>query len=466
MKNRAYVINSTLLEVREVLGLMAKKTDRGARAAAQRVLKRVVGGGAFSNIVLDQELKGLEPAERPLATELTYGVLRWLIRLDWIISKSSKIRPEKIEHNVLNALRIGAYQLAFLSGIPGPVAINESVELVKSGGKKKTGFVNAVLRNISTGLGTVEYPDRENDPVKYLSVYYSHPEWMVKRWVERFGPEETEELLKANQEEPPRTLRVNTLVTTREKLMEELSKGGLKVAETEYSPDGITVLEGKPSPTDNRYYIQDEASQLVVRLLDPEPGKTALDACAAPGGKTVHIAALMENKGKITGVDKFPGRIESLKAAAERFGAKIVETMLADAEAKLEPAPRGGFDYILLDSPCSGHGVLRRSPDIKLRRTPKDLEDLASRQKKLLNNVSRYLKKGGHIVYSVCTFEPEETDRIIDGFLSTHRSFELEDPASHLPEKCSAMVDERKRMRMYPHRHGLDGFFAVRMKKQ
>ncbi|OGP16336.1 MAG: 16S rRNA (cytosine(967)-C(5))-methyltransferase [Deltaproteobacteria bacterium GWA2_55_10] len=435
----------------------------GARAAAFKVLNRVEGGDAYADIALDTELRGMGGPDAALSTELVYGVLRWKLRLDFTIGLFSSIKTNKLEHRVLNALRLGAYQLLFLSKIPPSAAINESVELVKPD-RKKAGFVNAVLRKIDSERDKIRVP--EQDPINHISISWSHPEWMVKRWAERHGIEETIELCKADQEAPPKTIRVNTLATTREKLIQDLASDGFEVGPTRYSPYGIEVRGGGPlDAKDHRYYIQDEASQLIPLLLSPAPGETVLDACSAPGGKTTHIAQIMGNKGVIYGVDKHEARLRPIKETASRLGVNIVKTFTADAAGPLGFVEKGSLDAILCDAPCSGLGVLRRAPDSKYRRSVEDITRLALVQTALLDNLAGYLKKGGRLVYSTCTFEPEETDDIISGFLERHADFKLEDASSVLPEGCRELVDAKGLLRTFPHRHRMDGFFGARLRK-
>ncbi len=432
------------------------------RKAALRVLDRV-DGGAYADIVLDKELHGLGTADAALATEIVYGVLRWRIRLDWLIDSVSTIKARRLERSVLNALRVGVYQLLFLDRIPPSAAINESVKLVKSGGRRKTGFVNAVLRKVDADRGLKPLLS-EIGPAQYLSVECSHPVWLVERWVARYGATEAEELCRANLVPPPKTLRTNTLIKTREALIKELAAEGVEAVKTRFSPAGIEAAGGALSARDKRFYIQDEASQLIAPLLSPAPGETVLDACSAPGGKTTHLAELMGNKGRVYALERHAGRLKSVIEAARRLGITIIETMEADSTGPLPFAP-GTFDAILCDAPCTGLGVLGRSPDIKYRRTELDIIESGERQKRLLGNLAGYLKAGGRMVYSVCSFEPEETDAVVKDFLGNRGDFVLEGAGGYVPEECSALVDGPGFLRTYPHRHRMDGFFAARLKK-
>lgn len=442
---------------------MEEKT-KGARKAAFNVLNRVEGGDSYADILLMKETEGLSQADAGLATEIALGVLRWKIRLDYSIDLFASIKTKKLEHRVLNALRVGAYQLLFLSRVPASAAINESVKLLRRDGPKKTGFVNAVLRKMDSEREKIALPG-EGDPVKRISVAWSHPEWLVKRWVERYGIDETEALCRADQEHPPKAVRVNTLRTSREMLAEELEGQGHETVFSAYSPLGIVVRGGGPLDASSPdYYIQDEASQLVPLLLSPLPGSRVLDACSAPGGKTTHMAQLMGNKGDIFALDKHGQRLRSVKETAARLGVDIIKTFEADATLAL-PFDEGSFDYILADAPCSGLGVVRRSPDIKYRRKESDILALACEQARLLDNLSRYLKINGVLVYSTCTFEPEETDGVIEGFLARHKGFTLESAAQVLPSPSGALVDEKGFFRSFPHRHGTDGFFGARLRR-
>ncbi len=443
--------------------MAGKEIKTGARNAALKVLERVEAG-AYADILLDSELKGLSAQDAALATELTYGVLRWKLRLDYTIDLFSAIRTGKLERKVLSALRLGAYQLLFLTKVPASAAINESVELVKPD-RKRAGFVNAVLRKVLSEKERIALPE-DGDPVRRVSVAWSHPEWMVRRWAERYGLEEAEEICRAGQAAPPKTIRVNTLLTTRERLADELGGEGFDARETLYSPCGLDVRGGGAlGPNDPRYYIQDEASQLVPLLLAPRPGETVLDACSAPGGKTSHMAQLMDNRGVVYAVDRNASRLRAVAAAASRLGAGIIQAFKADSSAPFAFIKEGALDAVLCDAPCSGLGVLRRAPDSRYRRKEDDIEELAGIQARLLDNLSGYLKIGGRLVYSVCTFEPEETEGTVSGFLEKHGDFSIEDASVHLPPRCRELVDKNGFLRTFPHRHGMDGFFAVRLRR-
>ncbi|MBI5969596.1 MAG: methyltransferase domain-containing protein [Deltaproteobacteria bacterium] len=269
-------------------------------------------------------------------------------------------------------------------------------------------------------------------------------------------------------------MRTNTIVIDRDALIEELLKDGIEVKKSRFSPDGGEISKIHPSieaagrakfsSKDKRFYVQDEASQIIACLVAPKPGEIILDACAAPGGKTTQTAAMMKNQGKIWALDKSASRLKSIEQTARRLGAEIIKTKQADAEKSLE-FEADSFDAILLDGPCSGLGVLRRTPDIKWRIKEGDLKELSGRQKRLLDNLARYLKKGGRIIYSVCTLEPEEMEDVIKGLLSNNAGFVMENAADFLPAPCKALVDSKGFLWTLPHGDGCGGFFAARLKK-
>ncbi len=443
---------------------MVSGGPKGDVRAVFEVLGRVFGGG-YVDIILASALGNVGPGSRALVTETVYGVLRNNTRIDLIIDSVSKIKTKKMETSVLIALRIGVYRLLFLSGIPDYAAINESVELVKGVDKKRTGFVNAVLRRVGETGGELKLPDPEEQPVEYAWRYYSHPEWLVRRWALRYGASGALKLCRANLMVPPRTIRVNTLITTKEALAEVLLGLGFKAAATSYSPAALNVTGPGPLPPSlPGYYIQDEASQLVAYLLGPGPGERVLDACAAPGGKSSHIAALMENSGVLYAIDRTPGRARVLAATLARQGVGCAGVIIADAAGPL-CFEASTFDAILVDAPCSGLGVLGRSPDIKLRRKERDLAERAKLQARLLDNLAGYLKVGGRMVYSVCSFEPEETVEVVEGFLKRHPKFAPVNAKDSLPSGCAPLVDENGFLLTLPHLYGIDGFFAVRLER-
>jgi len=446
-----------------------KSQSQGPRRAAANVLARVYGDGAYADIALAVEIEKVHPRDRALTTELVYGVLRRAITIDWIIDSFSSVKTKKMERAVLMALRIGIYQIYFLSRIPVSAAVNESVRLVK--GQKRKGFINAVLRK-ATGLkDNITWPGPDADELTRLSITGSHPKWMVKRWLARYGSAETEALMEANLKAPRKTLRTNTIRITREDFLRQLRGMGLCGKEGLYSPFAVDIESGALPPDIKEAGLcieQDEASQLVAMLVAPQPGEYVLDACAAPGLKTTHMARMMNNKGSIIAVDRYAGRLRALNEIADRLGISIIKPLCGDSKKGdfLRSEPRGPFDAILVDAPCSGLGVLGRTPDIKLRRSLEDIKTISGTQKELLSNLIRFLKPGGRLVYSVCTIEPEETTEVVKWFLQNHAEISLEDAGGILPEDCRQLVTEEGFLKTLPHRDKMDGFFAARFRRK
>ncbi|WP_140945462.1 16S rRNA (cytosine(967)-C(5))-methyltransferase RsmB [Candidatus Thermokryptus mobilis] len=439
---------------------------KGPRGIAVKILNRIERTDSYLDKLLDVELKSdeLNDLDKRFLTELTHGVVRWKTRLDFVIEQFCKNKFAMQDPNIRNAMRVALYQILFLSKIPHAAAVNEAVEFVKKiRGQKAANLVNAVLRNIIRNLNKLPTPDHETDPVQYLSIMYSHPSWMVKRWVERYGLYETEQLLSANNERPTIVVRANSLKTTADELVKLFEERGIRNTRSKYVENFIKV--GHLSKIYNLdlfemgyFSVQDESSGLVVKLLDPKPGEIVIDLCSAPGGKTTFIGELMKNQGKIIAVDKYEHRLNLVKQSCERLGVENVEFIPKDAlEVDVEPA-----DKVLVDAPCSGLGVIQKKPDIKWQRELSDIRNLAKTQIELLEKASKLVKNGGVIVYSTCTIEPEENIEVVKEFLSRHPEFKIEDARNYLP---SDIVNEEGCMETYPHKHDMDGGFAVRLIK-
>ena len=439
---------------------------KGPRGIAVKILNRIERTDSYLDKLLDVELRSdeLNDLDKRFLTELTHGVVRWKTRLDFIIEQFCKNKFAMQDPNIRNAMRVALYQILFLSKIPHAAAVNEAVEFVKKiRGQKAANLVNAVLRNIIRNLNKLPTPDHETDPVQYLSIMYSHPSWMVKRWVDRYGLYETEQLLSANNERPTIVVRANTLKTTADELVKLFEERNIRNTRSKYLENFIKVghLSGiyNLDLFEKGYFsVQDESSGLVVKLLDPKPEETVIDLCSAPGGKTTFIGELMKNQGKIIAVDKYEHRLNLVKQSCERLGVENVEFIPKDAlEVDVEPA-----DKVLVDAPCSGLGVIQKKPDIKWKRELSDIRNLAKTQVELLEKASKLVKNGGVIVYSTCTIEPEENIEVVKEFLSRHPEFKIDDARNYLP---SDIVNGEGCMETYPHKHDMDGGFAVRLIK-
>jgi 16S rRNA (cytosine967-C5)-methyltransferase len=443
------------------------------RAISLDLLNRVEETDRHPDDLLSDSFKRyrhLTPLDRAFLTELTYGVLRWRGRLDWVIHHFSNIPLEKIESEMLNTLRLGLYQIFFLTKTPASAAVNESVELAKKiRGKGGGGFVNAVLRSALREKETIPYPDKPQDPALHIAIVQSHPLWLVQRWIEELGVEETLKICAANNRIPTLTLRTNTLKIKREDLIERLTEKGLISASTPFSDDGIVLKNGPPVSElpfmkEGFFVIQDEASQLITLILDPRRGEKILDACAAPGGKTTHIAQRMENLGEIYAFDLRQEKLKQIEEGCKRLGINIVRTKIGNSVDTLPVPGEMKFDRVLADVPCSGFGTLRRNPDLKWRKKKEDIERLSKLQLSVLKNLSGYVSKGGLLVYSTCTVFDEENEDVVERFLSEHRAFKLDSLVEVLPEKCHLFI-KKGYFKTFPPVGDLDGFFAARLRK-
>ena len=449
---------------------MRKKSPR---AICLDILDRMGGADVHPDRLLTDSFKRyrhLTSLDRAFLTELTYGVIRWRGRLDWAIQHFSKIPFEKIESGTLNILRLGLYQILFLSRTPASAAVNESVELAKRiRGQGGAGFVNAVLRSTIRQKDEIRLPDRDQDPALHISVAQSHPLWLVQRWVKELGLEETLRVCKFNNQISSLMLRTNTLKMNRTDLIEKLRKKELKPLPATFSEEGIVLQDPPPTSElpflkEGLYIIQDEASQLITSVVDPKPGERILDACAAPGGKTTHMAQRMENRGEIYALDLSKGKLDLIEEMCQRLGIKIVKTVKGDAAASLPVSKGLVFDRVLADVPCSGFGTLRKNPDLKWRRGEKDIKRLSELQFSILNHLSAYVKEGGVFIYSTCTVFHEENEDMVERFLNEHSEFQLDRVEKVLPEKCHPLIHNGY-FKTFPPKDGMDGFFAARMIK-
>jgi len=445
-----------------------------ARELALKVLKAVEEEGAYANLALNRVLEKYKPdkLDRAFATELAYGTLRSLNTVDWVLSHFVSKPLGAQTSTVRNILRLGVYQMMFMDRVPRSAACNESAEMArKYGHPGVVKFVNGVLRTVSCRLGELKFPGLDESPVEHISLLYSHPAWIVERWLEEFGLEDTLALSRADNEPAPNTVRTNTLKITRTELAQKLEKEGLAVSETVYAPEGLNIdgfySLGSLAPfREGLFFVQDESSMLAARALSPQPGSFVIDACSAPGGKATHMAQLMENRGRILAVDLHVHKLKLIGENCSRLGISIVEGVAGDAR-QLPREYRGRADYVLVDVPCSGLGVLRRRPDARWRKGPEQLPAIVNLQAEILEGASRCLKPGGVMVYSTCTIAREENLSQIENFLSGHGEFELEDLSTLLPAELDAAGTIKKGyLQILPHLHGIDGFFIARMRKK
>ncbi len=438
----------------------------GPRGIAVKILNRIGRSDAYLDRLLDHELRSdeLNELDKGLMNEIVTGVTRWQMKLDWVLTGFFHGNFTKAETNIRNALRVALYQILFLDRVPHSAAVNEAVEFMKRiRGQKAADLVNAVLRNIIRNLENIRYPDPKEDRIRYLSVVESHPYWLTRRWVDRMGYDDARRLMAANNRIPELSLRVNRLKTDIASFHRLLEQHHVSFTPSRFLDCFLRVphmsnIGGSDMFRQGYISVQDESAGLAVRLLDPKPGERIIDLCAAPGGKTIFIAELMNNTGEIVAVDRYETRLNLVKSASQRTGVTIVQLLAGDgADIVLPPG-----DRVLVDVPCSGLGVLAKKPDAKWHREIEDIERLGATQQAILRNAARLVKPDGVIVYSTCTIEPEENRAIIDDFLKAHPDFVLESASAHV---AAEVVSASGTIETFTHLHGTDGSFAARLRR-
>ena len=440
------------------------------------VILNALNHGRRTLDTLMEGYSGDDPAgsrrDRALLQTLVYGVLRWKGRLDYIISHFSKTRLDKINPGILNILRLALFQIIYLDRIPDSAAVNTAVNMAKvSSAPWVVRYVNAVLRKASRRYRDVSFPVMGKNPSAALAADKSFPEWIIHRWLHRYGPKYTATLCDAVNSIPPITVRANTLKISSRELLKKLDGEADQIAHTPYSPDGITFVNPRASIPNLKgfeagwFQVQDEAAQLVSLLLNPRPGETVLDACAGRGGKTGHIAQLMKNKGAVVALDVDGGKLSQLDFEMQRLGISIVSTLSLDLENEMPQMPPNGFDRVLVDAPCSGIGVMRRNPDIKWHRSEKELAKNKTRQLRLLENVAQAVKREGLLVYAVCSPEPEENEEVIYQFLKKHDDFVISEDYGGIPDEICKTAITNGFFKTFPYLTQMDGFFSARLQR-
>lgn len=435
------------------------------REAALRILHAADTRSAFTDRLLDgaHARGGPDARDQALMHELVKGTLRWRGRLDWALDPLVHIGLGQVQPWIKNILRLGAYQILFLDRVPPHAAVDESVKLAHKYGHPGTaGLVNSVLRRLAEERESLVPP--AGDDAESLAVWGSHPRWIVERWLERFGPDATRALLLADNRAVPVGLRVNRLRLTRDELIARLAAAGVAATPARLAPE-LVWIEGTQAPGGLDVFkqglctAQDESEALVAHLVAPEPHERLLDLCAAPGGKSTHLAELMGDEGEVWAMERAEARVGALEATVARLGTHAVHVVLGDGRNYAFPMP---FDRVLVDAPCSGFGVLGRRADARWRKGPELLRELPATQLDLLAAGGRRARPGGVLVYSVCSFEPEETRQVVERFLRQNPGFVLESAHGLVPDE---LVDEGGLMRVLPHVHGCDGAFAARFRK-
>jgi 16S rRNA (cytosine967-C5)-methyltransferase len=446
-----------------------------ARTAALTALRDIDTG----RLDLPAALAVVRPAlqderDRALATDLVTGTLRWQRQLDYLIADFARRPVEKLDFEVLEVLRLAAYQLLHLDRVPAAAAVNDAVALTRRARKASAaGLVNAVLRSISRNRHRLPLPKPppDGDPLDYLEVSLSHPRWLASRLLKRYGFERAETWEKFNNTAAPLTVRANTLKTRPEDLARQLEQYGVATGPARFAPEGLIVKSGNPlrSPLANSglFFLQDEASQLVALLGAPEGGMRVLDACASPGGKTTAMAAMAGDRAHVFAADVRSARVQLLRDTVAASGAKRIQILQADLEAGLPFSP--AFDIVFVDAPCSGLGTIRRDPDIRWRRREADLEPLASAQLKMLLQASAVVRPGGRLIYSTCSSEPEENDQVVVEFLRDRPAFTRVDLRRETGMRHFAaiepLLDDAGVLRTLPDKHGLEAFFGAVLRR-
>ena len=441
-----------------------EKIDR-VRELAMQVLQKVHVEGAYANVALAETLREIKLTERDrrFLTELVYGVTKAGETLDYMIGRYvADLR--KAQPAIRELLRLGFYQIFLMDRVPPSAACDTAVELAKKHGRRGAdSFVNGVLRAALREPERAALPDGRNAHALALRTW--HPKWLVERWMRAYGYERTEGLCRCNNTSAPLSVRVNTLRTNRPALMEQFTAAGAQVCASAWVPDGIVLgthgaLDELAPLRMGLAQVQDESSMLVAHVLAPEPGMTVIDACAAPGGKTTHIAQRMENRGRILAFDIYEKKIRRIERNAQRLGISIIEAQMCDAR-EIGTAYAGQADRVLVDAPCSGLGVLRRKPDARWKKSPEDVKTLPPLQRAILASAAETVKKGGILVYSTCTMEECENAAIVADFLRTHTDFVLEETGGFLPVQKTT----EHMVQIMPETDGPDGFFIARMRR-
>lgn len=439
-----------------------------ARVAAFHALRAVATGRTDLPAALAGTRRHLtDERDRALAADIVTGTLRWQRQADHLIAHFARRPVAKIDGDVLHVLRLSLYQILHLDRVPAAAVVDDAVDLTRGARKQSaTGFVNAVLRSVLRGRSRLPLPPRPGgtvDPaaaVEYLGITHSHPDWLVRRWLARYGFEAAERWVQFDNTPAPLTLRANTLRIDRDALRAALARDGVDTESARYAPDGLVVTAGNPLrvAVDGTFFVQDEASQLVALAVAAAPGERVLDLCASPGGKTTALAAAMDDTGVLVACDVRQRRVALLRETVTMSGARSVRIVRVGTDGSLPFA--GGFDRVLVDAPCSGLGTIRRDPDIRWRRSEGELGVLADAQVALLHRAAALVRDGGRLVYATCSSEPEENEDVVARFLADRSDFAAVDLRGELPV-LDPLLDDAGRMRTLPFAHGLEAFFAA-----
>lgn len=431
-----------------------------------KLLDRLDQTNAYADLLFENEIRraSWSDSDKALIQEIFFGVIRWRSRLDWMVKQFYRGNFDKAPRFMRYILESACYQLSFMDRIPAYAAIHEAVDLAKmKGGNFWASKTNAILRTLARGQQKVQYPDGATEPILSLAVRFSHPAWMVQRWLERWGVADTRALCEANNNNPALSIRVNRLKTSPDEVINLLVNNGIAASRSNYI-ENFLVAERLPDlscfePFQQGWFsVQDVSAGLACQLLAPEPGDRIIDLCAAPGGKTTFLAELTGDRATIIAIDVNASRLNLIRQNVERLKLASVRLIQADgAQFRCQPV-----DKIMVDAPCSGLGVLAKRVDLRWKRTLAQIKELAELQLRLLENAARLVKPGGVLVYCTCTIEPEENEQIIEKFLSETTDFHIEPASKYVAPEVTTSEGY---IYTFPHRHGIDGSFAVRLVK-
>lgn len=437
-----------------------------SRDLAYKVLFDIEKNQNYSNMAINKYFKDcdLDNRDRGFATEIIYGVVENKIYLDYIIDKLSTIKTNKQNLKVKILLRMGIYQILFLDSVSDYAAVNETVNLTKKLDNRSSGFVNAILRNVIRQKETIGEV-KIKDPVDNLSTKYSYEKWIIRSWISNFGEEFTKELLEENSKKPSLYLRVNTLKATRDKLMQLLQNQGVNCQKVSFLEEAIKVnnlknIENNELYKNGLFTVQDISSMLVGKIINPQKDTKVLDVCSAPGGKTTHIATLMQNTGEVVSRDVFEHKTKLIKNSVRRLGLQNIKVELFDA-LNLDKESIDKFDYVLADVPCSGLGIIKRKPEIKYKQK-EGIKNLPKLQKQILQNAAKYVKIGGTLIYSTCTIQDNENIQVIESFLQSNKRFKFEKIENI---NIDLENEDKGYLKIYPNIHEMDGFFIAKLKR-
>ncbi|HHX60184.1 MAG TPA: 16S rRNA (cytosine(967)-C(5))-methyltransferase RsmB [Epulopiscium sp.] len=447
--------------------------EKNARQIVVEILQEIDREGAYANVALKKALdehEDLISKDKNLITEITNGTVKYKRRIDYVINQFAKIPINKMKPIIRHVLRMSVYQILFLDKIPESAVCNEAVKIVK---KRKmgnlSGVVNGILRNVVRGQETISYPDKTTHPEEYLGIMYSFPDWLIKFWLKEYSFEFVETLCQSLNRTPDVSIRTNTLLISKKDLKESLEKDGIRsevgrLANEALRVKGITSVATLAAFQKGYFTVQDESSMLVSYVLDPQKGEEILDVCAAPGGKSTHIAELMGNEGTIMSADVYEHKLEMIKESAIRMKHPIIHTILQDATKK-NAAYTEKFDRVLIDAPCSGLGLLHKKSDIRWNKEYKDITELVKIQKEILKTCSPYVKPGGIMVYSTCTISSAENSQMAL-WITQNLDFELESIDSYIPASLRNEDSKEGMIQIFPQDGDSDGFFISRFRKR